>query len=891
MANMPKSGLTDLASAKMDALQAHLAILDEEGTIVSVNRAWREFAAANAPAAGSANVCEGTNYLSVCEGACGASSEEALDMVIGMRAVLSGQQDEFLLEYPCHSPTEERWFTARVARFSTGSQTSLVIVTHEDITARKLSERALTTERALLRTIIEHVPIAVHTTSAEGGPVNADATDPPPRPVPACETRCRTSMEFYPEDVAATCMPGDWAMIETGGSVADCEDLASTATGDIRWLLTSKIAWRNSAGDIIGIVEIRHDITERRRAENLLRDSEARYRAVTQTAADAIIIADGTGSIVGWNRSAERIFGYTEDEIRVRQLSALMPEWHPTDVYACIGRTAPSGDHGGDNTTVEATGQRKDGSEFPLELSVSHWEVNDAQFLTVIIRDITERKAMEERMIHHAFHDPLTNLANRVLFQDRLSRALARCMRSGKSVAVLFLDVDNFKLINDSLGHAVGDNLLECVAQRIQRVMRVTDTAARFGGDEFTILVEDIEGEADARAVAERVLAQFLLPITLASREVFVNASLGIAISAHSLNEHIELLRNADAAMHSAKSHGRGRYEVYDVHMNVHALRRLEMESELRGAVERMELVLHYQPVISLASGAIMGFEALVRWNHPTRGIISPLGFVPLAEETGLILPIGHWVLTEACRQMQEWRARHSAASGMYVAVNLSARQFQQPSLVGEVARALEECGLPPSCLTLEITETVAMEETEFTLATLEALKAAGPRIAIDDFGTGYSSLSYLRRFPVDYLKIDRSFIDGLDRDEDRLIVSSTIGLAHSLGLTVIAEGAESSMQVGLLRDLACDTVQGYFYHRPLPASEIETLLASGTAHDLPAPHSASNEQLAPRKRQRLLRAAVDLHRIRDISSSTEGTEEPSASTPAACRERPGALR
>jgi EAL domain-containing protein (putative c-di-GMP-specific phosphodiesterase class I) len=295
-------------------------------------------------------------------------------------------------------------------------------------------------------------------------------------------------------------------------------------------------------------------------------------------------------------------------------------------------------------------------------------------------------------------------------------------------------------------------------------------------------------------------------------------------------------MRKADAALYAAKRRGRGRCEAFGDHINAHSLLRLELESDLRLAVEREELVLHYQPIISLTTGEVKGLEALVRWNHPTRGIISPLDFIPVAEETGLILSIGRWIFHEACRQMQQWRKLYPTASDMYVSVNLSARQFQQPSLLGNVSRSLAEFDLPPSCVTLEITETVVMEETEFTLTTLAALKATGLRLAIDDFGTGYSSLSYLRRFPVDYLKIDRTFIDGLGRgSEDGLIVSSTIGLAHSLGLQVIAEGAETAEQVRLLCQLSCDNVQGYYFSQPLPAAEIELMLASAKAYPLPA--------------------------------------------------------
>lgn len=740
-----------------------------------------------------------------------------------------------------------------------------------DVTAARKAEEAVKESELRYRTLADSGQALIWTSGLDGG----------------CDYFNQTWLAFTGRTIeegsgngwAEGVHPADraWCLEACANAFGRREPFAMTYRmrrhdGEYRWIQDNGTPRYDSRGAFLGYIGHCLDITQRMLAEETLRDSEARYRAVTQSANDAIITVDQDGDIVGWNRGAETIFGYTESEITGQPVTVLMAERHRTDHALGFTRAASTEGRPSTNKTAELAGQRKDGSEFPLELSVSEWTVNNRLHFTGIIRDITERTAMQERMTYQAYHDPLTTLPNRVLLQDRLSRALVRTARSGKLVAVLFLDLDNFKLINDSLGHEVGDHLLVSVADRIQHVLRASDTAARFGGDEFTVLLEDIEGEQDACAVAARILAQFRRPITLATREVFVNASVGIALSSASNVDPVELMRNADAAMYAAKGHGRGRYEVFHSRMNTHALRRLEMESELRRAVERKELVLHYQPIISLSTGAVSGLEALVRWNHPTRGLIAPLDFIPLAEETGLILAVGRWILREACRQMQEWRTRYLSAVDVYVAVNLSALQFQQASLVDEVIGAIEYCALPPSCLTLEITESVVMEQTEFTLMTLAALKATGLRISIDDFGTGYSSLSYLRRFPVDYLKIDRSFTSGLGSgSEDGLIVSSTISLAHSLGLKVVAEGAESAEQVSLLRGLSCDTVQGFYFHPALPASQIDTLLARGTAKVLPAVASAPSVRPERPRDETDARTQADRRSVSPVPDAREG--------------------
>ncbi len=441
------------------------------------------------------------------------------------------------------------------------------------------------------------------------------------------------------------------------------------------------------------------------------------------------------------------------------------------------------------------------------------------------LQDITERRAFEEQLRTFAFHDPLTNLANRALFIDRLDQALAGARRRGRSVGVLFLDLDNFKLVNDSLGHGAGDRLLVAVADRFQALVRAEDSVARLGGDEFTILLADVAAEGDATQAASRIEAALLAPFTIDGRELYVSASIGIALGDGQAEGPEALVRNADLAMYRAKLNGKARHEVFEGSMQAGALARIELETDLRHALDRHEFRVDYQPVVSLDDGRIVEVEALIRWQHPVRGLIEPHDFIPVAEETGLIVPIGRWVLEEACRQATRW-TRELAAPAISVAVNLSARQFGHPGLLGDIERALREAELPPSRLTLEITESVVMKQPTAAAAKLREIKALGVRIAVDDFGTGYSSLAYLKDFPVDSLKIDGSFTQGLGaQGPDAAIVRSIVVLGHALHLSVTAEGIETPDQLGQLRTIGCDRGQGYLFARPAEADALAPLL------------------------------------------------------------------
>lgn len=433
------------------------------------------------------------------------------------------------------------------------------------------------------------------------------------------------------------------------------------------------------------------------------------------------------------------------------------------------------------------------------------------------------------KLFHNAFHDPLTNLPNRALFLKRLQEANARTkLRNNSLLAVLFLDIDRFKVINESFGHSIGDQLLIAIIQRLKSYLRITDSIARVGGDEFAVLLEDINDISQATLVADRLQKTLLLPFKLKGEEIFISASVGIAINQADYDYQAdELLRDAHIAMYRAKTLGRARYEIFSTGMRAQVVNKLQLETDLRWAIERQEFLVYYQPIVCLKTGKIAGFESLVRWQHPTRGLVSPAEFIPVAEETELIIPMSQWILQESCRQMRIWQEQFPRNPPFMISVNLSLQQFSQPNLVEQIEKTLKETGLDGYTLKLEITESMAMKDVDSTIASLLRLKKLNVRLSIDDFGTGYSSLSYLHRFPADTLKVDRSFVMRMDdTSEDAAIVQTIVMLSHSLGMDIVAEGVETAGQLEKLRSLQCEYGQGYFFSKPLPSEAAEALLA-----------------------------------------------------------------
>lgn len=444
--------------------------------------------------------------------------------------------------------------------------------------------------------------------------------------------------------------------------------------------------------------------------------------------------------------------------------------------------------------------------------------------------ELAERKRVEQQLRHNAFHDALTDLPNRALYMDRLGQALRRFNRLNTSqFAVLFLDIDRFKLVNDALGHHIGDELLIVLAQRLKACVRPEDTVARFGGDEFAILLENIKDSTVAIEVSERILQASTQPFQLKGYEIVSTTSIGIALSSTGYDAPEKLLRDADIAMYRAKDQGKARYAIFDTAMHAQSVTQLRLETDLRQAVDRQEFKVLYQPIVSLRSGKISGFEALVRWQHPTRGVVSPTEFIPVAEETGLIIPLGSWILREACAQMQVWQQQFEIAHPLTISVNLSTRQFAQLDLVEQVNQVLRERQLDPRHIKLEITESIIMKRPDVAALMLKKLRKSGIKISIDDFGTGYSSLSYLYRFPIDTLKLDRSFINSIDVDDEKLaLVQGIIQLARNMDMDVVAEGIETAKQLAQLKALHCEYGQGYFFSKPLNSETATTLLAEG---------------------------------------------------------------
>ena len=565
----------------------------------------------------------------------------------------------------------------------------------------------------------------------------------------------------------------------------------------------------------------------RKKTEEEIRRTNERFELVTKATSDAVWDWDFNTNSLWWNDGFQKLFGYRANEVGDK-LDHWTERLHPEDrerVSHSIKRTIDSGTT---NWTEEYRFRRKDGSyAFVVDRG---YVVRDDNGRTVrmlgSMMDVSERKSLEEQLTHQALHDPLTKIANRALFRNRVDHALAKLTRSNTTIAVLFLDLDNFKAINDSMGHAAGDKLLVLVAERLQDCLRNTDTAARLGGDEFAVLVEAVHRTDEAVTIAERILEVFRQHFVIEGKEVYVGTSIGIAACADEEVSSEALLRNADLAMYLAKSQGKGKFVIFEPRMHDALMERIELEDDLRRGIEEEEFTIHYQPILDLNSNKLMGMEALVRWMHPRYGMIGPMKFIPLAEETNLIVPLGKWILGEACRQVNEWRTEHGAKLDVSVTVNISIRQFQQPDLVENIKMALDSSGLPSSALILEITESFMMQDTEATIIKLQQIKDLGVRLAIDDFGTGYSSLSYLQRFPVDILKIDKSFVDKLgDGSEGNAVAKAIIMMGESLHLKTIAEGIEHESQISELQDLGCEAGQGYHFARPLAKEAMDEFL------------------------------------------------------------------
>ena len=579
------------------------------------------------------------------------------------------------------------------------------------------------------------------------------------------------------------------------------------------------------------------------RIRRQLAERDQLFQLISENAVDMIALVDCNGNRLYNSPAYQKVLGYSPEDLKS---TSSIEQIHPDDRQRVL-QAAEKARLSGQGERVEYRIRHKDGSWRTLESTASAIRNAKGQTdkLVIVNRDITERKRAEELLAHNAFHDALTNLPNRALFLDRLQHALTLSKRHANyKFAVLLIDIDEFKIINDSLGHSAGDELLIKIGQRLKDAVRRADTVsrprsngvpdkpsnddtlARLGGDEFTILLDDIRDPIEAVRVAERVQAELATPFAVNQQEIVISASIGIASSTSPHTQAEDLLRDADIAMYRAKQAGKARCEVSDPAMHANAVKRLRLETDLRKALDLGEFRVHYQPIVSLQTGKITGFEALTRWQRP-EGILSPIAFIAVAEEIGLIIPMNRQLLREACQHLLSWQSEFPSSPPLTMSVNVTSKEFAQPDLASEIAKTLQQVGLDPACLQLEIIETIAMGDAEKSGLVLAQLKALGVRLSIDDFGTGYSSLSRLRRIPVDTLKIDRAFISHMDSDpESREIVRIIIMLAHNLGLKVVAEGTETEEHVNLLKQLNCEMAQGYYFSRPADDQAMSKLLA-----------------------------------------------------------------
>jgi diguanylate cyclase (GGDEF)-like protein/PAS domain S-box-containing protein len=705
----------------------------------------------------------------------------------------------------------ETWTSLSLSPVPDGPVFTVVAIAH-DASEQVLTQRSLAASEAKFRLVAENATDVISLFSYHDGPrfeyVSPSST----------EVLGRTPEEYYadPEGAINAVHPDDaYRVVEeiTSGKHGELTRIARP-DGSVIWVEIRTRLFDAGDGSPGLAMSVTRDVTDRVEAERALRLSEERHRTIVETMQEGIWVSNDEGEIVFANARMGEILGRDLADLLGRGPFDFIPPEQLEQARAERQRIR-EGVVGHSEFAVV----RPDGTRRWVLVTSSPLKAVDGRPAGVLstVGDITERKEATEQLAHLALHDSLTGLPNRVLFLDRLEQANGRAARAEAGIAVLFLDVDHFKLVNDSLGHAAGDDLLRGVAERLSAAVRPGDTVARLGGDEFAVLCEGID-EAEAMNVADRLLRTFDDALVCGPAPQFLSASIGIAIGP--VGQAAALVRDADTAMYRAKDQGRARYAVYDAGLRLAVTERLQLTNELRCALDDDQLVVYYQPIVELSSGEVVAAEALLRWNHPHRGMLGPAEFIPVAEVSGLIVPIGKWVLRQACEQAAAWR-RQGFELG--VSVNLSARQVAEETGVDFLARTLAETGLHGTDLMLEVTESAVLDDAARAERVLRDLKDLGVRIAIDDFGTGYSSLSYLRRFPVDAIKIDRSFVSGLlSEPDDETIVSAVIGLAENLGLAAIAEGVEDMAQLERLRALGCAYGQGFLWSRPVPPGRFE---------------------------------------------------------------------
>lgn len=681
-------------------------------------------------------------------------------------------------------------------------------------------EQALRESERLYRLLVDNLPQRVFFKNTELAYVSCNRQYAEDLGIAQEEIAGKTDFDFHPRELAESYRSVDRQVIASGD--IDEREEPYLKDGQTRYIHTVKSPLRDEQGQTIGILGIFWDVTEQRAIDTQLRQAAA----VFESTAEGVMIIGVDGRISDVNNAFVAITGYTREDTRGKTMALLHADAEDETLFKSVWPQV----HQAGQWQGEARARRKNGEAFPQWVTVSavRDERGAVTHYVLVFTDITVLKRSQQQLDHLAHHDPLTDLPNRVLFNMRLTHALSHARRNGHRVGVLFLDLDRFKDVNDTLGHPVGDALLQQVSHRFQQRVRETDTIARTGGDEFIVIAEEVASSADLAQVAQKLLDVFQETFFIGGADIHLGASIGISLFPDDGDDVETLVKNADIAMYRAKERGRNNYQFYTAALTANAMERFQMEVALRQALERDELVLYFQPKVGLADGKPYATEALLRWRHPELGLVAPDRFITLAEETGLIQPIGVWVLRTACRQMKQWLDLGLALE--HVAVNLSGVQILRGGIVGTVQQVLQETGLEPQYLELEITESVIMGHAEETIRVLDELRALGVTLAIDDFGTGYSSLSYLKRFPIDTLKVDRSFVRDIPDDvNDAAIIRAVIALGRSLKMEIVAEGVETAEQQAFLLQEGCTTAQGYLFSKPVPAHWItESLQKSG---------------------------------------------------------------
>jgi diguanylate cyclase (GGDEF)-like protein/PAS domain S-box-containing protein len=819
-------------AAVLNALPAHIALLDTNGIIISVNNAWRRFASVNAIQGPGVGI--GLNYLEICDRARGVGSAEACIVAEGIRSVLHGAEKSFSVEYPCHSPTEQRWFQLVVTPLRDDLPAGAVVM-HVNITERKQSAVALRASLEEFRTLAEAMPQIVWITRPSGENVyfNQQWTDYTGLTIEESLGQ-GWSKPFHSEDRQRAW--DAWKLATATGSTYVLECRLRRKDGAYRWWLIRGVPHQDGTGTILKWFGTCTDIQDLKLIEKALSVEKESAQVRLNSIGDAVICTDISGNINFLNSVAVEMTGWTFEQAAGRRMDEVL---RTNDTTGGKIASDPIRNAVRQGKTVQLPPNyifiRRDGIEIPIEGSVAPIlgrEGHDAGAI-IVVRDVSAARAMSLQIVHLAEHDSLTGLPNRLLLNDRVNQAIALAPRHRKKVALLFLDLDGFKHINDSLGHPIGDKLLQSIGKRLVDCVRATDTVSRQGGDEFVVLLSEVEHAEDAAITARRILQAVAEPKSIDQHDLHVTTSIGLSVYPDDGLDAETLVKNADTAMYQAKENGRHSYQFFKPAMNTRAVERHAIEENLRRALERQEFILHYQPKVDLRTLQITGAEALIRWMHPTRGSISPAQFIPVAEDCGLIVPIGSWALGEACKQTRLW-----ADAGLPVvtmAVNVSAMEFRQETFLEGVFAILEDTGLDPESLELEITESILMKHVESAASVLQELRTRGVRVAVDDFGTGYSSLSYLKKFPIDALKIDQSFVRQLRTNpNDMTIVSAIISIGRSMKLRVIAEGVETREELEFLQAHQCDEGQGYYFSKPVLPEAFAKLLESGilqTAH------------------------------------------------------------